>query len=144
MAYTIPQLLTMSQAELDDLFKASQPGEIPNGEAKGTAIVAPGTSMSDEIASFVKHLAWQGKTFDSAKGLLRNRILPLGLSAIIAKVYKAPSWLDQKECIVLDYSETSLVARWIRDEIRLIGPGMYLGKVYWDKKRLIDFALEFK
>jgi hypothetical protein len=144
MAYTIPQLLTMSQAQLDDLFKQSPPGEIPNGEAKGTAIVAPGTSFSDEIASFVKHLAWQGKTFDAAKGVLRNRILPLGLSAIIAKVYKAPSWLDQKECIVLDYSETSLLARWIRDEIRQIGPGTYLGKVYWDKKRLIDFALHFE
>ena len=76
--------------------------------------------------------------------MLRNRILPLGLNAIIAKVYKAPSWLDQKECIVLDYSETSLLARWIRDEIRLIGPGTYLGKVYWDKKRLIDFALQFE
>jgi hypothetical protein len=30
--------------------------------------------------------------------------------------------------IVLDFSETSLVAQWIRDEIRQIGPGMYLGK----------------
>ncbi len=76
--------------------------------------------------------------------MLRNRILPLGLNAIIAKVYKAPSWLDQKECIVLDYSETSLLARWIRDEIRQIAPGTYLGKVYWDKKRLIDFALHFE
>jgi hypothetical protein len=143
MAYTIPQLLTMSQAQLDDLFKQSPPGEIPNGEAKGTAIVAPGTTYTEEIAGFINHFAWQGKTFDGAKGVLRNRILPLGLNAIIAKVYKAPSWLDQKECIVLDYSETSLLARWIRDEIRQIGPGIYLGKVYWDKKRLIDFALQF-
>jgi len=144
MAYTIPQLLTMSQAQLDDLFKQSPPGEIPNGEAKGTAIVAPGTTYTEEIAGFISHFAWQGKSFDGAKGVLRNRILPFGLNAIIAKVYKAPSWLDQKECIVLDYSETSLLARWIRDEIRQIGPGMYLGKVYWDKKRLIDFALQFE
>lgn len=143
MAYDVPQLLTMSQAQLDDLFRASPPGEIPDGEAKGTAIVAPGTTYSEEIAEFVNHFAWQGKTFDSGKGVLRNRILPLGLNAIIAKVYKAPSWLDGKECIVLDYSDTSLLARWIRDEIRQIGPGMYLGKVYWDKKRLIDFALRF-
>ena len=48
-----------------------------------------------------------------------------------------------KDCIVLDYSKTSLVAHWIRDEIRLIGENFYLGKVYWDKKRLIDFCLEF-
>jgi hypothetical protein len=143
MAYDVPRLLSMSQTQLDDLFRASPPGEIPDGEAKGTAIVAPGTSYSEEIAEFINHFAWQGKTFDAAKGVLRNRILPLGLSAIIAKVYKAPSWLDGKECIVLDYSDTSLLARWIRDEIRQIGPGTYLGKVYWDKKRLIDFALKF-
>jgi hypothetical protein len=66
-----------------------------------------------------------------------------GFNAILAKVYKGPSWLDGKECIVLDYSETSAVAHWIRDEIRLIGPGFYLGVVYWEKKRLIDFALQF-
>ena len=91
----------------------------------------------------MNHFAWQGKIFDPAKGVLRNKILPFGLSAIIAKVYKAPSWMDNKECIVLDYSETSLLAHWIRDEIREIESGVYLGKVYWSKKRLIDFALEF-
>jgi hypothetical protein len=72
-----------------------------------------------------------------------GRITSFGLNAIIAKVYKGPSWLDSKECIVLDYSETSLVAGWIRDEIRQIGPGLYLGKVYGGRKRLIDFALKF-
>ena len=78
-----------------------------------------------------------------AGDILRNRILPIGLNAIIAKVYKGPSWLDQKECVVLDYSETSLVAHWIRDEIRLIGPHFYLGRVYWANKPLIHFCLQF-
>jgi hypothetical protein len=143
MAYDIPQLLAMSQGELDSLFTSSAPGDIPNGEANGTAIVAPGTKFTLEMATFINHFAWQGKNFDAAKGVLRNRILPFGLNAIVAKVYKGDSWLDGKECIVLDYSETSMVAHWIRDEIRQIGPGMYLGKVYWDKKRLMDFALQF-
>jgi hypothetical protein len=143
MAYDVPQLMKMSQAQLDELFTGSTPGEIPNGEAQGTAIIAPGTTFSPEIATLINHFAWQGKNFDARRGLLTNRILPLGINAIIAKVYKAQSWLDGKECIVLDYSETSLVAHWIRDEIRQIGPGLYLGKVYWDKKRLIDFALKF-
>jgi len=143
MTITVPDLLKTSQAQLDDLFTKSPPGEIPDGEANGTAIIAPGTTYTAEIAQLINHFAWQGKTFDAKKGVLRNRILPFGLNAIIAKVYKAPSWLDGKECIVLDYSETSLLAHWIRDEIRLIAPRLYLGKVYWDKKRLIDFAIEF-
>ena len=143
MAITVPDLLKMSQAQLDELFTNSPPGEIPDGEAKGTAIIAPGTTYTDEIAEFINHFAWQGKNFDAKKGALKNRILPFGFNAIIAKVYKGPSWLDGKECIVLDYSETSLLAHWIRDEIREVAPGLYLGKVYWGKNRLIDFAVEF-
>ena len=143
MTYDIPQLLSLQQAQLDELFSNSPAGEIPNGEAKGTAIIAPGTSYSAEIAQLINHFAWQGKIFDAKTGTLKNRILAFGLQAIIAKVYKGSSWLDNKECIVLDYSETSLLAQRVRDEIRLIGPNSYLGVVYWGKKRLINFALEF-
>ena len=144
MAYDVAQLLSMSQADLDTLFTQSSAGDIPDGEADGTAIVAPGTMFSPNIAKFVSLFAWQGKVFDGKKGVLKNRILPFGLNAIIAKVYKGASWLDGKECIVLDYSDTSVIAQWIRDEIRQIGPGLYLGKVFWEKKRLIDFALKFQ
>jgi hypothetical protein len=143
MAYDVAKLLTMSQSELDTLFTDSPVGSIPDGEAEGTAIVAPGTTFSSTVAQFINLFAWQGKVFDAKKGVLKNKILPFGLNAIIAKVYKGSSWLDGKECIVLDYSDTSFVAQWIRDEIRQIEPKLYLGKVYWDKKRLIDFALKF-
>jgi hypothetical protein len=143
MAYDVAKLLTMNQSELDTLFTNSPVGAIPDGEADGTAIVAPRTQFSPTIAKFISHFAWQGKVFDAKKGLLKNRILPFGLNAIIARVYKGPSWLDGKECIVLDYSDTSIIAQWIRDEIRQIEPGLYLGKVYWEKNRLIDFALKF-
>jgi hypothetical protein len=143
MAYDVPQLLKMTQAQLDELFTKSAAGEIPDGQADGTAIVAAGSSFTPEIATMINHFAWQGKIFDSKKGVLRNRISVFGLQAIIAKVYKGPSWLDGKECIVLDYSDTSYVAHWIRDEIRQIEPKLYLGKVYWDKKRLFDFVLRF-
>jgi len=143
MTYDIPQLLSLQQVQLDELFTNSPAGEIPNGEAKGTAIIAPGTSYSAEIAQLINHFAWQGKIFDAKTRTLKNRILAFGLQAIIAKVYKGSSWLDNKECIVLDYSETSLLAQRVRDEIRLIGPNSYLGVVYWGKKRLINFALEF-
>ena len=143
MAYDVAQLLAMTQAQLDELFKASQAGDIPDGPAKGTAIIAPGTKYSERIADLINHFGWQGKVFDAKKGGLKNKILFFGLEAILARVYKDKSWLDGQECIVLDYSETSLLAHYIRDEIRLIGPGFYLGKVYWGKDRLIDFCLQF-
>ena len=143
MAYDVAQLLQMSNTDLDNLFSQSPAGDIPDGPAKGTAIIANGTKFSPEIAEFVNIFGWQGKTFDKAKGVLRNRITIFGISAIIAKVYKAPSWFDKKDCIVLDYSDTSVVAHWIRDEIRLIGPDFYLGRVYWANKPLIHFSLQF-
>jgi hypothetical protein len=143
MEYDAAKLMSMSQVQLDDLFKASPAGDIPDGPAKGTAIIAPGTSYTANIAEIINHFGWQGKVFDAKKGVLKNKILAFGLEAVIAKVYKGKSWLDDKECIVLDYSETSLIAHWVRDEIRQIGPGFYLGKVYYGKTRLIDFCLQF-
>ena len=143
MAYDVAQLLTMTQKELDDLFTASPSGDIPDGPAKGTAIIAPDTRYSATIAEVVNLFGWQGKVFDAQKGVLKNSITLFHVQAIVAKVYKGASWLDGKECIVLDYSDTSIVAHYVRDEIRLIGPGFYLGKVYWKKDRLIDFCLQF-
>ena len=43
MAYDANQLMAMSQAQLDDLFRSSPAGDIPNGSANGTAIIAPDT-----------------------------------------------------------------------------------------------------
>jgi hypothetical protein len=110
MPYDVQQLLKMSQAELDALFTKSEAGPIPNGQADGTAIIAPGTPFSPEIARFISLFAWQGKVFDAQAGLLRNRIGPFGLNAIIAKVDKAPSWLDGKNA---SYSTTPK-RRWSR------------------------------
>ncbi len=143
MPYDVSQLLKMTNEQLDACFKSGAPGPIPNGEAKGTAIVAPGTVFTTESAIFISIFTWQGKTFDAQAGVLRNRISVFGISAIVAKVYQGASWLDGKDCVVLDYSETSTLAHWVRDEIRLISPGLYLGVVYWKKDRLIHFALEF-
>jgi len=141
--HEVSRLLRMSQEELDRLFREGEPDPIPDGRADGTLIVAPGTALSPPIAELVRLLAWQGKIFDAKRGVLKNRVLPFGLSAVVAQVRKEPSRLDGRECIALDYARTSLVARSIRDEIRRIGPGQYLGKAYWRGIRLIDFVLEF-
>jgi hypothetical protein len=139
----VTQLLDMNQEQLDDLFRNSPAGPIPQGEGDGTVIIATGTQLSEIAARFLRFFAWQGKIFNPERGDLRNEITPFGIQAIIAKVYKGESWLDGKECIVLDYSETSVVAQWIRDEIREVAPGLYLGVVYWSQTKLINFALKF-
>jgi hypothetical protein len=144
MVADVHSLLSMSNAQLDELFGSSPSGPIPDGPATGTAIIAPGTVFTPDLAETVSLFVWQGKTFDGPHGVLRNRILALGINAIVAEVYKGPSLLDGKECIVLDYSKTSTVAKWVRDEIRMIAPKLYLGRVYWDNKPCLHFALKFE
>jgi hypothetical protein len=144
MVIDVPTLLTLSDTQLNDTFRSGVADPIPDGSAKGTAIVANGTNFSPDIAESVSRFVWQGKTFDRSHGVLRNRISAFGLNAIVAEVYKGQSLFDGKDCIVLDYSKTSLVASWIRDEIRLIAPKLYLGLVYAHNKPTIHFALEFE
>jgi hypothetical protein len=145
---TADDLLKMSKEELDELFSKSPSGDIPEGETEGTAIIASGTIFSKAIAKVVNCFAWQGKVFkrdkkDPTRATLRNKLTALGFEAIIAQIYKDKSLYDGKECIVLDYSDTSTVAGWIRDEIRQVQAGLYLGKVYGHSdKPLIHFALE--
>src|SRR5690349_13729914 len=110
------EFLKLSPEELDDVFRNAPAGKIPIGEGDGTAIIAPGAAVSDTIAKFIHIFTWKGKVFvpdavDPQRATLKNRILPLGTKAIVAEVYRNPSWLDGKECIVLDYSQTSIVAQ---------------------------------
>jgi hypothetical protein len=66
-------LFQMTQGQLDDLFTRSEAGPIPDGPATGTAIIAPGTAFTPEIAAAINLFAWQGKNFDAKHGVLRNR-----------------------------------------------------------------------
>ncbi len=144
MPSTLEDLMELNQAQLDDAYRAAPTGEIPDGDTEGTGIVLPGSWVERTIARFIRWTLWQGKVFDARQGALINKVSVAGVHAIRAKVYKDPSWLDGKECIVIDYSKTSWIARKVRDEIREVAPGLYLGKVYWGKTRLIDFALVFR
>lgn len=61
MAYDVQQLLDMSQEKLDELFRASPPGDIPSGEAEGTAIIAPGTRYTESIAKMINFFDGRGR-----------------------------------------------------------------------------------
>ena len=144
MGITMMDLVKMSQSELDELYRNSEVGEIPNGSGKGTAIVAPGTPLTQGMASLIDLLAWQGKVFNREQGTLLNKITSFSWELVDAKVYVGKSWLCEGESIILDYAQSSIfLAHPIRDEIRLVAPNLYLGNAYWDKTRVLNFVLEF-
>jgi hypothetical protein len=128
-------LLNRSPVELDALFQDSPAGPIPRGRAHGTIVAFPGRFFAAPLSRVLGALAWHGKDFHTETGDLHNLISPVGVEAIRARVYEQGSWLDDRPCVVLDYSQTSTVAGWIRDEIREVSPGVYLGLV-WGVGRL--------
>ena len=140
---TARDLPSMRGSQLDQLFADAPAGEIPVGKGSGQALMAIGTVAAHPLVAITRLLAWQGKQFDAPSHTLRNLISPFGFKAITADVYVDASLADGRPCIVLDYSKTSLVAKWIRDEIRLVAPNLYLRRVYWSNKQVLRFALQF-
>lgn len=138
---TEQMLLRLSNEALDALFRASPAGKVPDGELRGTAILWPGTSLAQPLAALVYVLCWQGKVADRSRGELTNTVGPLRIRLVPARVSLDASWVDGRPCVLIDYSRTSLVARWVRDEIRLVAPQLYLGVVWLRRRRVGWFAL---
>ena len=134
-------LLDMNNKTLDWVFRKSEAGPIPNGNMRGTLLAFPGSRIAKPLAAIVYLVGWQGKVVDRRRGFLLNKITPLRLRLIKAKVSYDDSWVDDRECVLLDYSHTSLVARFVRDEIRLVGPSLYLGVVWLWRRRIAWFTL---
>lgn len=135
-------LRVMSKAELDDVFRGSPPGTIPTGPSRGTALLAPGSGIDNILRPLVRALVWKGKVFRPESEDLKNLLSPVGFRGIRARVYHGTSWFDNAPAIIIDYSKTSIVARMVRDEIRQVAPGLYLGQIFLWKKRIGHFMLE--
>jgi Acetoacetate decarboxylase (ADC) len=140
----LDDLLSCTQSDLDTLYGKSLGGAIPSGDSKGKAIFFPGSKITSLAMKATSHL-WQGKVFDLREGFLLNKILRF--KAIKAKVLLGDSLFDGKESIIIDYKNTSPIALPIRDEIREIGPGLYLGRAYVKTSAKayfwMNFALDF-
>ena len=143
MTITTADITKMSQAELDDLYKRSAAGPLPDGDSQGTAMVIPGSFFSEVLMPLIRGLVWKGKVFHREQAYLLNKVSPFSIQSVKAQIYKGNSWIDGGEATVLDYSKTSFVAHKIRDEIREVAPSLYLGQAYWGKIRVLNFILEF-
>jgi hypothetical protein len=120
-------LFEMSNTALDRLFRRSDAGPIPDGDMHGTVLVFPGTLLAKPLAAVIYMMGWQGKVVDGRMGMLLNKITPFRV--------------DDRACVLLDYSHTSVVAKMVRDEIRLVGPSLYLGVVWLWRRRVAWFTL---
>jgi hypothetical protein len=134
-------LRRLDNRELDILFRSSPAGDLPRGRLPGTGLLFPGTRACGPLARLVHLVVWQGKQTEPSGRQLVNLVGPLRTRAIRARLSHDRSWVDGAECVLIDYSTTSVVARMVRDEVRLVAPGLYLGVVWLWRRRAGWFTL---
>ena len=131
-------------ASSGELFRAGDSRTHSEWPRPGTVLLGTGGPLARLAAAGVLRPRVARKGGERAGGAAEEpHVGALPIRAIAAAVYKQDSWYDGEPCIVLDYSKTSIVAHMVRDEIREIAPGVYLGLVFWGRRHVLDFALDF-
>jgi hypothetical protein len=123
---TMDALTQMSWPDLEALYREAGPGAICPGYAVGRAIYCPGAPLAG-VKTKVTGWLWKGKHFEPNDTLVNQW---LGFRAIRARVYYGASYLDGKPSLLMDYTETSHVWSDVRDEVREVAPGLFLGIMY--------------
>ncbi len=133
----LEDLKKLTGNELTVLFSKGTAEPIPSAQAPG--VEADGTGLAIIMAGNVtiSNLAynfWEGKRFktdEAGKTTLVNKLAGKWLNDISAEVYQIAEGLggDGKPSILLNYQHSNrIAARAIRDEIRSVAPGVYLGR----------------
>jgi hypothetical protein len=143
-ALSLERLACMSWCELEQLYRRASPGAIPTGYLRGRAIYCPGAPLTP-ARSKMTQAVWHGKLFCPDETLVNRWCL--GLHAVHARVCVGPGWLDGNPSILMDYRGVShVIWKDVRDEIREVAPGLYVGIMYRCKsgqpQMKMFFALE--
>lgn len=129
--FSVEMLKTKSQEELDEIYAGADAGPIPHGDSAGATLVFPGTPLYEKVTQST--MVWEGKVFDcpdpAVPGTLINKVN--GQLTFRADVYYGDSTHDGRPCIIIDYSKAPEFAMFkLKDEIRKVGDGVYLGRMY--------------
>ena len=124
---TAESLVRMDAGELDRLYRNAYPGVQPTGRVRGLPIVSPGSPIAATLSRGAR-VVWQGKVFRDDGRTAVNRFF--GVQAVRGNLYYGTSWVDGRPSLVLDYQGTSMVYGRYRDEIRQVGPNLYLGVMH--------------
>ena len=154
----LEDLAAMSIEALEDVYRAGklpEPFSVLDGTPKGRMLAIRGPLGRGWVFDRVRALAkatffpWEGKSFrshtkDLGEGI--NRVKLLGnLYRFETRI--EPSAIDGKPCLRLDYGlkENPFFIRAIRDELREVAPGLFLGPAMLDgtnPKLVLWFAID--
>jgi|GEM_PF-6373894 len=116
------------------LFGNSTVGELPSATAEGRAIVQPVGRLGQLLSGRISK-SWQGRSFSRESGI-RTFYTGLGSSAY-----------DKKDALVVNRRTGSWLDALFVDEIRQVGPSVYVGRSYFGlpglRTHVADFAVEY-
>lgn len=122
----LSQLKHLCRAQLDQLFAQGLACTLPVGHGAGKVLIVC-DARCPRLRAKLQSLVWKGKIFDE-DGCFINQWL--GFRAIRAHAEFDTSWFDGRPCIAMNYPPGTPVFGNVRDELREIGPGLYLGRMY--------------
>jgi len=140
---TVDGMAGQSVEALGALYAKGTPPHLRDldGTPRGRMLTWVGPLGRDRTFDAVRRFArsrvfpWGGKSFtslDDTHGRGINRVRMLG-DAFPFKTFVGPSVIDGGPCLVLDYDQPQnpWFIRKIHDELRQVGPGVYLGPAMW-------------
>lgn len=143
---TLDELARLDGDALDGLYRGGRMFDLRalNGEPTGRmlalvgALGRPGPRKRLAALARREHFPWYGKSFQAGSATVGegiNRVVLLGdMYRFDTRI--EPSAIDGEPCIFLDYDlpENPFFIRAIRDELRQVGPDLYLGPAMLGQK----------
>jgi hypothetical protein len=140
-ARTLDDLLSLDADELLLLYKHARTPKLSelDGDLAGRMLASPlgGRRLHAATRSFAewRHFPWRGKSFkplsdDRGEGI--NRVFTDTNKWFRFETFVGPSRAGDFDAVQLDYdlSPNPVVIRAVKDELRAIGPGLFLGQAY--------------
>ena len=120
-------LENLGLCELEQLFAQGEARPLPVGFGRGRVLYLANTKRP-RVKAHLNNAVWKGKVF-RADGSFVNQWA--GFQALESMPgYQGPSWFDGKPCIVTEYPAGTPLFANTRDELRQIGPNLYLARFY--------------
>ncbi|MDC0720171.1 hypothetical protein [Nannocystis bainbridge] len=160
---SLDRLAALSSDALRGLYaRGSVPDDLTalDGRPKGRMLAVRGLEHGPAgrlLRAMARHprFPWDGKSFfpdqaDASRGINRVDLVVRRFDLFPFATRIEPSVLDGQPCVYLDYEQPGnpwFIAR-IRDELREVGPDLYLGPALWKRLRggashLLWFAVDF-
>ena len=109
------------------VYASADVGTPPVGTARGRVIRLTDTRLP-RVKAGLANAVWRGKDL-AGDGAFVNRWAG-GVRAIASHYVIGPSWADGRPAIVMEYAPGTPLFANTRDELRQVGPGLYLGPLY--------------